>query len=179
MICADDRPVQLRGVMLDITKRKESELILHETTKQMQLLINRMPFGCIMWDAEMKARIWNPAAEMIFGFKADDVIGLHPFEFIVPEQGKEKVSPILDRLEQGDPLAHSINENLTSDGRRIICEWHNTPVPGPGGATEAVISIVQDITQRIAAEECAQGERNPLSHRLRDPSRCRSDYQLE
>ena len=34
---------------------------------------------------------------------------------------------ILRRLAEGDMTAHSINENVTKDGRTIICQWTNTP----------------------------------------------------
>ena len=148
----DGRPVSLRGVMIDISKRKQAELLLNETTERLQLLINRMPFGCVMWDAENRAELWNPAAEKIFGFSSDEAVGLQPFEFLVPEQVKQDVSQLSGRLEQVDPLAYSINENLTRDGRTITCEWHNTPTHNSDGTIAGVISMVQDITQRISAE---------------------------
>ena len=153
VIVEDDRPVRLSGVMFDITKRKEAELVLQETTDRLQLLIDRMPFGCIMWDADFKAQLWNPAAEKIFGFTSGEVIGKHPTSFLVPEEERSDVDDLLNRLMQGDRLAHSVNENLTKAGHRIICEWHNTPLIGADGKAHAVISMVDDVTQKTHAEE--------------------------
>jgi PAS domain S-box-containing protein len=153
VIIEEDVPVRLRGVMFDITKRKEAESVLQDTTERLQLLINRMPFGCITWDAEHKVELWNPAAERIFGFSSDEVIGLHPNEFLIPEQVVKETDEVFARLERGDSLAHNINENLTKDGRTIICEWHNTPVQNSAGVTENIISLVDNITQRVSSEE--------------------------
>lgn len=152
VIVEEGQPVRLRGVMLDITKRKEAEVDLQDTSNRLQLLINRMPFGCILWDAENKVELWNPAAEKIFGFSSDEVVGMHPYAFLVPPQVKDHTEEIYARLKKGDGLAHSVNANLTKDGREIICEWHNTPLQNSVGVTTATISMVQDTTQRVSAD---------------------------
>jgi len=152
VVVEDGLPVRLRGVMLDITKRKEAELHLVETTERLQLLLDRMPFGCVMWNAENLVELWNPAAEEIFGFTQKEVLGLHPHEFLVSESVQKETSRVFERLKNGDPIAHSINDNITKDGRSISCEWHNTPLQNPDGSTKGVISMVQDISQRLSAE---------------------------
>ncbi len=152
VIVENGHPVRLRGIMLDITTRKTGELLLVETTNRLQLILNRMPVGCIMWNAQNRAEFWNPMAEEIFGFSQDEVAGLHPHEFLVPEKTQYETSRIMELLEKGDNSAHSINENLTKSGQTIICEWHNTPLQNPEGATIGVISMVRDISERIFAE---------------------------
>lgn len=152
-VVKDERlPVRLSGVMLDITPRKKAEMYLQESSEQLQLLVDRMPIGCITLDVEKKIELWNPAAERIFGFSAQEVVGLHPNEFLIPEHVTPEVETVFARLEAGDLLAHNINENLTKDGRTLMCEWHNTPLQNPEGVTERIICMVQDISQRAAAE---------------------------
>jgi len=48
--------------------------------------------------------------------------------------------------------SHSINDNLTKDGKVIKCEWHNTVLKDKEGKT-IVISMVQDITEREKVKE--------------------------
>ena len=36
--------------------------------------------------------------------------------------------------------AHSRNENMTKDGRIIICDWFNTPLLMPDGVVESILS---------------------------------------
>ncbi len=49
--------------------------------------------------------------------------------------------------------AHGVNANRTKDGRTITCEWNNTPVLDEAGRFTGLVSLAQDVTARIAAEE--------------------------
>ena len=47
----------------------------------------------------------------------------------------------------------STNENITRDGRTILCEWYNTPLIDPDGTVIGVASLADDITERKQAEK--------------------------
>ncbi len=49
--------------------------------------------------------------------------------------------------------AHSVLENLTKDGRKITCEWFNTPILNDNGQFEGFLSLAQDVTERKLLEE--------------------------
>src|ERR1039458_1949248 len=53
----------------------------------------------------------------------------------------------------GYTLSHSINDNVTRDGRRITCEWRNTPWRDGSGQIRGILSIVSDITEKKQAAE--------------------------
>jgi len=48
---------------------------------------------------------------------------------------------------------YNTNENITKDGRIILCEWFNTPLVDNAGNVVGVMSLVQDITERRRMEE--------------------------
>ena len=129
-------------------EHQQALAVLNEREQQLQLYLDRMPIGHIVWDLDFRVVAWNPAAEKIFGFAAAEALGKIPYEFIVSEKVRSDIAPVMERLFSGDNTAHSINENLTKDGRTIICEWHNTPILDPQGRMIAVMSMVQDITER-------------------------------
>jgi PAS domain S-box-containing protein len=135
------------------SERKRAEKGLRESEARLQVQINRMPIGCIVWDREFRVLSWNPAAERIFGFTAEEAFGKHPYNFIVPKAAQLPIDTIWRRLLEGDTTAHSLNENNTKDGRIIICDWSNTPLQEDNGTVTGVISMVQDITERKRAEE--------------------------
>ena len=135
------------------SERKRAEEALRESEARLQVQINRMPIGCIVWDREFRVLSWNPAAERIFGFTAEEAVGKHPYNFIVPKAAQPPIDNIWRRLLDGDTTAHSLNENNTKDGRIIICDWSNTPLQEGNGAVIGVLSMVQDITDRKRAEE--------------------------
>ena len=126
---------------------------LRESEARLRLQLERMPIACILHDASFRFIGWNPAAERIFGFTAAEAIGNNAVDLIIPPQGQSQVSDIFKRLQAGDLNASSINENITKDGRIIICEWTNTPILDENGTVTAVLSMAQDITERLEAEE--------------------------
>ena len=112
-----------------------------------------MPIGLRTCSPEFIVVSWNPAAEQIFGFTADEAIGKHA-SLIVPKGVQSQVDAIYRRLLEGDFTAHSMNENLTKDGRSIICEWSNTPLKEiDGSSVISVLSMIQEITERKKAEK--------------------------
>lgn len=137
----------------EITERKLTEEALQKTEARLRLQINKMPIGCIVWDSELRTELWNPAAEKIFGFTAKEAIGKHPHEFIVPEYMRQHTTSIIRRLLEGDDTAHSVHENITKDGRSIICDWLNTPLKEPDGTVTGIISMVRDVTELMKTEE--------------------------
>jgi len=133
-------------------QRKKIEEALQKSETRLKLQFERMPIGCIVWSSNLRIEAWNPAAEKIFGFKADEVLGKHPYDLIVPKDGQPHLDTIWHRLLEGDYTAHSINKNITKDKRIIICEWTNTPLK-VNDTVIGVLSMVQDITERKRAEE--------------------------
>ncbi len=143
-------------------QRKQVADALQKNEALLQLQLNRMPIGCIMWDSEFRVKSWNPAAEKIFGFRDCEAFGKHPYDLIVPRSAQPHVDGIWRRLLDGDATAHSVNENLTKDGRTIICDWTNTPLREEDGTVIGVLSMVQDITERKRAEHELMKEKEKL-----------------
>ena len=139
-------------IVHDITDRKRAEEALRESEEWLRAQRDRMPIGCIVYDERNCFSEMNPAAERIFGYSQAELRGRHP-NVIVPAPARPHVDGILRRLAEGDMTAHSVNENVTKDGRIIICQWTNTPLRDAKGAFVGFLSMVQDITDRKQAEE--------------------------
>jgi len=133
-------------------KRKRVEEQTKQLQEYLQLQFDRMPIGAITWDTKFQVQSWNPAAERIFGFTAKEALGKHAYDLVVPKEAQSQVDDIWRRLLKGDQTAHNTNENITQDGRTIICQWSNTPLREADGTVVGVLSTVQDITERKQAE---------------------------
>ncbi|CAA6816884.1 MAG: Signal transduction histidine kinase [uncultured Aureispira sp.] len=126
----------------------ESNYIEEQYFEQFKLQIKRMPVGHIVWTPDFKVLTFNPAAEEIFGFSEEEMLGKHPYGKIVSLEGEKAVNAIWNRLLEGDVSANSINENLNKKGEKIICDWANTPLKNGEGEITHVLSMVTDITQQ-------------------------------
>src|SRR5262249_58357711 len=122
--------------------------------RRLQLQVQRMPLAYVLCDADFRVIDWNPTAERIFGYSKEEVLGMGPpFEKILPAALRPMAQDLLRRIRAGDMAAHSVNDNLTRDGRTITCEWFNTPLAAEGGGFGGVLCLAQDVTQRKRLEE--------------------------
>lgn len=141
------------GVSTDITDRVKIEDSLNISQQRLILHREQSPLGVIEWNTEFEFLDWNPAAEKIFGFTKEDVKGKHITKCILPESARDAVNDIWHQLVTNTGGTYSLNENLTKDGRIIMCEWHNTPLLDHDGKVIGVTSLVEDITERKTQEK--------------------------
>jgi len=175
LVDAEKRITHFVAIKQDITARKRMEEQLRQAGERTQFYMNRMPLAFIAWDREFRVNEWNPAAEKIFGWSAAQAIGRHAYELIVPSDIQPTIAKIWQEVFSGGNLAsHSTNENTTKDGRRITCEWRNTPWRDSVGQICGCLSIVEDITQRIASGK----QRDELEAQLRQSQKMEAIGQL-
>ena len=136
----------------DITERKRAEKELLETNQKLALQFDQAPLGVIEWDRDFRVVQWNPAAEKIFGFSAEQALGQHA-SFIVPEAERSNVDSIMNELLSGTGGGNSVNENVRRNGESIQCDWYNAPLRDATGEVVGAISLVDNITSRKLAED--------------------------
>ncbi len=168
-ILIGEKREQSVAFILDLTLLKEAEIRQNELRfekdkllKMLQLQIERMPVGYVLFDEELNIKFWNPAAEKIFGYSEKEIINRQPFELILKESQRKFFEQLRKEWLRGNMTAHSINENITKDGRTITCEWINTPLIDENGKFNQLLSMVQDITERKNSETEINRQREEL-----------------
>jgi PAS domain S-box-containing protein len=113
------------------------------------LHIQQTPLAVIEWDLEGRVRSWNPAAETLFGFPAEEAIGQPIIELIVPPRADalDQVRPIAEGLFQQGRTSRVEHENRRKDGSSIFCRWFNTPLTDEAGQALGVASMALDVTE--------------------------------
>lgn len=124
---------------------------VRQSEHKLSLHIQQTPLAVIEYNLKAEVIEWNPAAERIFGFTREEVLGRNHIELLVPEPAREHVDQVWHDLMSGAGGRHSTNENLTRDGRTIVCEWYNTPLSSEGSLI-GIASMVQDLTERNEME---------------------------
>ncbi|MEH1965122.1 PAS domain-containing sensor histidine kinase [Nostoc sp.] len=136
----------------DITEYKQAEAELRGSQQRLALLIEQTPLAIIEWNSKFEVQTWNRAAEKIFGYTTEEMLG-NRFEMIIPESAKKHVNEIITALLTQSGGSFSVNDNVTKDGRTMVCEWYNNPLVALDGQVLGVASMVLDITERKRAEE--------------------------
>ncbi len=139
-------------VITDIGERKKTEQKAREAQQRMALLIKNSPLAVIEWDLGFNVVSWNPSAEQIFGYPAQEAQGKHA-RLIIPPAVHPIVDDIWANLLRQTGGTRSTNDNVTKDGRTITCEWYNVPLTNAAGEVLGVTSLVQDVTEARLAEE--------------------------
>jgi len=155
----DGKAVRMSGTHADITKRKLAEEALAESAEKLRLSAQRLklyneqtPLATIEWDVGFEILDWNNQAEHMFGYTLEEVKGRYFVDFMLPDNAIVDIKQLWKDLISESGGTSSINENLTKDGRIILCEWHNTVIKDETGKVIGAASIILDITDRKQAE---------------------------
>ena len=135
---------------LQLEKRNEA---LQESRQKLALHVEETPLAVIEWDRDMRVTSWNDAAEKIFGFRRDDVLGHQLLAQLLPLEERANVEIFWNEMrEPHEEHQRNMLINVTRDGRNIWCDWFNTPLVTAGGEFVGVASLVMDISEQIESE---------------------------
>ena len=148
-----DPSVAVTFTALDITDRKQAKKSLRESEERFHNVYNTAPLAFIVWDINTHVTDWNKKAEEVFGWSKKEIVDFNFFDFLIPEKDRPHVEDIVGALLKNDLPSHTINENLTKDGKIITCEWNNSPLHDNDGNIIGAISLGLDITERKQAEK--------------------------
>lgn len=138
----------------EVTIRRDAEKALYNSQQKLLMHVQQTPLGVIDWNLNEEVVSWNPAAKEIFGWKTGDVLGRNWREFLVPDAAAmPHAEATWTALRDGTGGTHTIDVNTTKNGAAITCEWFNSYLVDEEDKVIGFASLVQDITQRMGAEE--------------------------
>ncbi len=124
-----------------------------ETLRRFEALVSQTPVGVVEWDARLRIRRWNPAAERIFGFPEDEVLDRSGSSIRLPGGSRDEVRASLEEVvREGRGLTRTL-AGQRKDAEPVVCEWTTTPIYGLDGRMEGLISLVLDVTEQRRTEE--------------------------
>ncbi len=94
---------------------------------------------------------WNRAAEKIFGYKAQEVIG-KPVNILFPADQPNEEPGILERIRRGEPINHYETVRVRKDGSRLDVSLTVSPVRDSSGKIVGASKIARDISERNRIE---------------------------
>ncbi len=148
----------------DVTERRRIE----EGDRRLAALVASTDDAIISKQLDGTITSWNPGAERLFGWKAEEMVGAS-ITRIVPEEKRQELFEILARLGRGQRIHHHETVRVTRDGRRLDISLSITPIRNRKGRVIGATKIARDITARRAAERFADAFLADLAHDLNNP----------
>jgi PAS domain S-box-containing protein len=138
------RPARLIGAVLDITGRKQAEEALRQANDRLKAVIHSSPLAILSLDEEGILQTWNPAAERLFGWTAEEVIGTRlP---IVPDEQLQDFDAGLRRVLAGEVLTGVELVRKRKDGTSVIVNRYAAPLHDASGRVTGMIALIEDVT---------------------------------
>jgi PAS domain S-box-containing protein len=134
--------------LLDITEQSHAV----QAREQLASIVESSGDAIISKDLNSLIISWNRAAERLFGYRAEEVIG-RPITILIPENLLDEEPEILDRIRRGERIEHYETIRQRKDGSRLNVSLSVSPVRNANGTIVGASKIARDITARKINEE--------------------------
>ena len=142
----DKVPTSLSGTLTDINEARISEA----NTAHLAAIINSSEDAIASKTLDGIVTSWNPAAEKLFGFTAEEMIHESIMKIIpIDRYGEEPI--IIERIKRGEPIEHFDTKRLHKNGSLIDISLSISPVKDKKGNIIGASKIARDITDRVEA----------------------------
>ncbi|MGN6552422.1 MAG: PAS domain S-box protein, partial [Verrucomicrobiota bacterium] len=158
------------GTVEDITERKQTDEHLRQLLQQLKFHVENSPLAVIEFDTDLRISRWSSAAERVFGWSAEEVLGRGMFDIPwVHVEDLSQIQKVAEELRSGhDPRNVTPNRNYRKDGTVIHCEWYNSSLQDANGKLVSILSLVLDVTARTNAKELLRLQAQQLEAFVRE-----------
>ncbi|WDT82070.1 MAG: PAS domain S-box protein [Candidatus Manganitrophus sp.] len=147
------RPTCIVVEVEDIETHKKTEEALRETDQTLRPLIQASPLAIVTIDLDLNVKMWNPAAERLFGWRTEEILG-RPLP-IIPREKQEEFQLYVDRLVgDGPTFVNAPKRRVRKDGTVIDVRVSTALLRNADGKVNGIMGIFTDITEekRLEAE---------------------------
>lgn len=137
-------------------RRTEAERNHHAAREQLfSAAVESSDDAIVMQTLEAIITGWNPAAERLYGYSADEAIG-QPTSIIVPPDRREQGKVYLARIARGEPIERFETVRLRKDGTPVEISLSLSPIRGPSGEIIGASGSARSLTDARRAERQLQ-----------------------
>jgi len=164
------------NMLFDVTEHKRAE----EQSGKLAAIVQSSEDAIFSMNLEGIVTSWNPAAERLYGYSAEEIIG-RSFRILMPDESHAREE--IERIRKGELIRQRDVKRMTRDGRLIDVSLSVSPIRDSSGQIIGISKIARDISEqkrlneelrekeeglRMAMESANLGtwEYNPVTFRL-------------
>ncbi|HTK94419.1 MAG TPA: PAS domain S-box protein [Terriglobales bacterium] len=144
----EGRFVYTRCFTLDVTEQAESI----EAGQRLAAIVTSSEDAIVSKDLNGIVTSWNTAAERIFGFTAEEMVGQSILR-VIPRELHPDEDVILGKIRRGERVEHFETERMHKDGHRIQVSLTISPVKDASGRIVGAAKVARDISDQRRSEE--------------------------
>src|SRR4051812_28599407 len=150
--------VHSRCFTRDVTASRQA----HEATARLAAIVASSADAIVGKTLDGVVTSWNAAAERIFGYSKEEMIG-HSIYRLIPVDLHDSERVLLEQVARGQPVQLAETERITKDGRHLRISVSVSPIRDALDVVVGASSIKRDITERREAEEALRQSQERLT----------------
>ena len=152
---ASGKATELIVVNTDVTEQKRAEAAL----SQLAAIVESSDASILSIDLGGIILTWNPAAERIYGYSAEEIKG-HSVGLLFPEDRYYELIDLLETIQRGEGIRHIETIRIRKGGEAVPIFATYSPLRDASGHIVGACSIATDITERKLMErQLAQAQK--------------------
>src|SRR5579862_3610004 len=151
-------------IVRDMTTRRRLESLL-------SLIVTSSDDAIVSKTLDGIVTSWNPAAERMFGYSADEMIG-RSIRTIIPSDRQGEEDFVLDRVRRGQKVEHFETVRQAKDGHLVNISLTVSPIRTTDGEIIGASKTARDISAKLAIEK----EREVAVKELKEALAARDEF---
>jgi PAS domain S-box-containing protein len=170
-ICRDTagNVIGLVGITRDITAHVEALEALRQSTALLENIVENIPLAVFVKDPKdsFRVRLWNKAAESIFGVSREDMIGSNAYDFWPKDQADYYHSIDQQVMKDGQFREIAEESSTSQSGGPIVVHTRKMPLYDREGEPSLLLAICEDVTARKRSQEALEEAQRRLAITLK------------
>ena len=142
-----EQGILVSAAVRDVTERRRAA----ETAAQLASIIQSSHDAVIGKTLDQVITSWNPGAEQLYGYTAEEMVGRH-IEVLIPVADRGREAEVLAAVAHGERVERYQTRRQRKDRTTVEVSLTMSPIVDRSGAIVGVATVARDVTERQRAE---------------------------